>query len=160
MILVVAEQRGGTLNRATWETIAAAQQTGQPITIVVLGHGVDAVANTLAAADVAKVTVVDDPALAEYTADGAVQGLQRVIERDQPERVFLPHTYQTRDFAPALASALQRTLVTDCVAIKGTGASATYVRPVFQGKLQADVVVEGPAPHLVTFQIGLFAPTR
>jgi electron transfer flavoprotein alpha subunit len=156
MILVVAEQRSGTLNRATWETIAAAQQTGQPITIVVLGHGVDAVANTLAAADVAKVTVVDDPALAEYTADGAVQGLQRVIERDQPERVFLPHTYQTRDFAPALASALQRTLVTDCVAIKGTGASATYVRPVFQGKLQADVVVEGPAPHLVTFQIGAF----
>ncbi len=77
MILVVAEQRGGTLNRATWETIAAAQQTGQPITIVVLGQGVDAVANTLAAADVAKVTVVDDPALAEYTADGAVQGLQR-----------------------------------------------------------------------------------
>jgi electron transfer flavoprotein alpha subunit len=156
MILVVAEQRGGTLNRATWETIAAAQQTGQPITVVVLGHGVDAVANTLAAADVAKVTVVDDPALAEYTADGAVQGLQRVIERDQPERVFLPHTYQTRDFAPALASALRRTLVTDCVAIKGTGASATYVRPVFQGKLQADVAVEGPAPHLVTFQIGAF----
>ena len=26
MILVVAEQRDGTLNRATWETIAAAQQ--------------------------------------------------------------------------------------------------------------------------------------
>ena len=46
--------------------------------------------------------------------------------------------------------------MTDCVAIKGTGASATYVRPVFQGKLQADVVVEGPAPHLVTFQIGAF----
>ena len=26
MILVIAEQRGGTLNRASWEIIAAAQQ--------------------------------------------------------------------------------------------------------------------------------------
>ena len=29
-VLVIAEQRGGTLNRATWETIAAAQQAGGP----------------------------------------------------------------------------------------------------------------------------------
>ena len=33
MILVIAEQRGGALNRASWETIAAAQQVagGSPI---------------------------------------------------------------------------------------------------------------------------------
>src|SRR5204862_8105736 len=30
------------------------------------------------------------------------------------------------------------------------------VRPMFQGKLTADVVPQGPAPHLVTFQIGAF----
>ena len=29
MILVVAEQRDGKLNRATWEAIAAAQQAGE-----------------------------------------------------------------------------------------------------------------------------------
>ena len=46
MILVVAEQRGGTLNRATWETIAAAQQMsrGTGIAVAVLGAGVSAVA--------------------------------------------------------------------------------------------------------------------
>jgi len=156
MILVVAEQRAGALNRATWETIAAAQQTSQPITIVVLGSGVDPVAAEVAAADVTRVLVLDDPALAEYTADGFVQALRKVIEQEKPERVFLPHTYQTRDFAPALAAAMQRPLVTDCVAIKGSSGSVTYVRPVFQGKLQSDVAVEGDAPHFVTFQIGAF----
>ena len=30
------------------------------------------------------------------------------------------------------------------------------MRPVFQGKLSADVAAAGPAPHLVTFQIGAF----
>ena len=44
MTLVIAEQRDGKLNRATWEAIAAAQQAGDPIKIVVLGAGVDAVA--------------------------------------------------------------------------------------------------------------------
>ena len=44
MILVVAEQKDGRLNRASWEAIAAAQQLagGQsPITIAVLGAAVE-----------------------------------------------------------------------------------------------------------------------
>ncbi|HEY9722051.1 MAG TPA: hypothetical protein V6D47_08555, partial [Oscillatoriaceae cyanobacterium] len=145
MVLVIAEQRGGTLNRATWETIAAAQQAGSSAAkVAVIGSGVDAVANELAAADVAEVIVVDDPALAEYTADGFVQAVQGLVASEQPDLVFFPHTYQTRDFAPALAARLNRPLVTDCIAIRGGGQPVTYVRPVFQGKLQAEVVAEGP----------------
>ena len=150
MILVVAEHREGKLNRATLETIAAAQSAGSPVKVAVLGSGVDGVAKELAAADVAEVLTIDDAALKEYTADGFVLALEQLIGRENPERVFLPHTYQTRDFAPALAARLQRPLVTDCVAVKGNG----YVRPMFQGKMQADVAVEGP--HMATFQIGAF----
>ena len=39
MILVVAEHRDGALNRATLETIAAAQNAGGPVKIAVLGAG-------------------------------------------------------------------------------------------------------------------------
>jgi electron transfer flavoprotein alpha subunit len=150
VILVVAEHREGKLNRATLETIAAAQQAGDSIKIAVLGSGVDAVASEVGAADAVEVIVVDDPALKDYTADGMVLALEQLIAAEKPERVFLPHTYQTRDFAPALAARVNRPLVTDCVAVKGAG----YVRPVFQGKLQADVAVDGP--HLATFQIGSY----
>jgi len=157
VILVVAEQREGKLNRASWETIAAAQQAAAgPLKVAVLGSGVDGVATELAAADAAEVIVVDDAALKEYTADGYVQALAKLVEAEKPSQVFLPHTYQTRDFAPALAARLQRPLVTDCVAIKPAGDRVTYVRPMFQGKLQADVAIEGPSPHFVTFQIGAF----
>jgi electron transfer flavoprotein alpha subunit len=82
--------------------------------------------------------------------------LQQLIAAEPPSHVFLPHTYQTRDFAPALAARLGRPLVTDVIAIKKQGNDLTYVRPVFQGKLSADVVATGPAPHLVTFQIGAY----
>jgi electron transfer flavoprotein alpha subunit len=156
MILVIAEQRDGKLNRATLETIAAAQSAGSPVKGVVIGSGVDAVAADVARADLAEVIVVDDAALEHYTADGYVQALQALVAAEQPDLVFLPHTYQTRDFAPALAARLNRPLVTDCIGVRGDAAPVTYVRPVFQGKLQAEVVAEGPAPHFATFQIGAF----
>ena len=150
MILVVAEHRDGKLNRATLETIAAAQTAGGPVKIAVLGSGVDAIAAEVGSADAAEVIVADDPALKDYTADGMVLALEQLIASEKPERVFLPHTYQTRDFAPALAARVNRPLVTDCVAVKDAG----YVRPMFQGKLQADIAVDGP--HLATFQIGAY----
>ena len=42
MILVVAEQRDGKLNRASWEAIAAAQQAGDQVKVVILGAGIEA----------------------------------------------------------------------------------------------------------------------
>ena len=156
MILVVAEQRDAKLNRATWEAIAAAQSAGSPVKIAVLGSGVDAVAGEVAAADAAEVVLVDDPALAAYTADGYVLALQALISAEQPQLVCFPHTYQTRDFAPALAARLGRPLVTDVTAVRQQDGGLVFVRPVFQGKLNADVVPAGSTPHLVTFQIGAF----
>jgi electron transfer flavoprotein alpha subunit len=156
MVLVIAEQRERKLNRATWEAVAAAQQAGSPVKIVVPGSGIDAVATELAAAEAAEVILVDCAALAEYTADGYVSALAALIGEEKPELVFLPHTDQTRDFAPALAARLGRALITDVTAIKKDGNMVVYVRPVFQGKLNADVAAVGPAPHLITCQIGAF----
>jgi electron transfer flavoprotein alpha subunit len=156
VVLVVAEQRDGKLNRASLETIAAAQQTGLPIKIAVLGPGTDALAAELAAAAVAEVIVLADQALQPYTPDGFVLALTALIGQESPEAVFLPHTYQTRDFAPALAARTGRPIVTDVTAIKKQDGTLVYSRPVFQGKLTADVVASGPAPHFATFQIGAF----
>jgi electron transfer flavoprotein alpha subunit len=166
MILVVAEHRGGKLNRASWEAIAAAQQlaAGQPVAIAVLGSNVVSIAAELAAAQVQEVVTVDNPALEPYTPDGFTAALQQAIDQLKPSAVLLPHTYQTRDFAPKLAARLDRALITDVTAIKraeGTGqraegSGAIFVRPMFQGKLTADIAPEGPAPHVVTVQIGSF----
>jgi len=158
MILVVAEHRGGKLNRATWEAIAAAQQlaAGQAVAIAVVGSNVGSIAADVAAAQVQEVVTLDNAALEPYTPDGFTAALQQAIDQLKPAVVILPHTYQTRDFAPKLAARLDRALVTDVTAIKATGGSAIFVRPMFQGKLSADVSPQGPAPHIVTVQIGSF----
>jgi electron transfer flavoprotein alpha subunit len=156
VILVVAEQRDGVLNRTTWEALAAAQQATGPVKVAVLGSGVAAVAAEVAAAAVDEVIHADHAALASYTADGHVLALAALIGQESPDLVFFPHTYQTRDFAPALAARLGRPLVADVTAFKSQDGALVFTRPVFQGKLTADVVATGGAPHLVTFQIGSF----
>ena len=158
MILVIAEQRGGTLNRASWEAIAAGQQLagGEPIAIAIVGAGIGAIAGELAAAKAKEVVAIEHQALAAYTADGYTAALEQAIAQIAPAAVVLPHTYQTRDFVPKLAARLDRALITDVTAIKKAGADTAFVRPMFQGKLTADVVPQGPAPHLVTFQIGAY----
>jgi electron transfer flavoprotein alpha subunit len=158
MILVIAEQRDGTLNRASWEAVAAAQHlaAGQPVAVAIAGGDVARAAAEIAAADVAEVVTIIAPALAAYTADGWVAAHRAVIDAVKPSFVLLPHTYQTRDFAPALAAALDRTLITDCTAIKAGAAGALFTRPMFQGKLAADVRPLGDAPWLATMQIGAY----
>jgi electron transfer flavoprotein alpha subunit len=158
LILVIAEQRGGKLNRATWEAVAAAQQlaAGKPVAILLPGSKVDSVAAELAGALVQEIVTIDHPALASYTPDGHTAALRPVIEQMSPSFVLLPHTYQSRDFAPKLAAQMERALITDVTAMKSVGGELAFVRPMFQGKLTADVVAQGPRPHLVTIQIGAF----
>jgi electron transfer flavoprotein alpha subunit len=152
-VLVVAEQREGRLNRASWETVVAAQNMGGDVSVLVPGTAVAGPAAELAAAQVAAVVTVEHPALEPYTPDGFTAALEDAIGQLEPDYVLLPHTYQTRDFAPKLAARLDRAILTDVTAVKG-GAPPVFVRPMFQGKLTADVVPEGPGPQFVTFQIG------
>jgi electron transfer flavoprotein alpha subunit len=156
VILVIAEQRDGKLNRATWETIAAAQQMGGDITVLVPGGSVRNVASELAAAQVKEVVSLEHQGLEPYTPDGFTAALQDAIAQLSPTYVLLPHTYQTRDFAPKLAARLDCAIITDVVGIKKAGSNTAFVRPMFQGKLTADVVPQGQPPHFVTFQIGAY----
>jgi len=164
MILVVAEQRNGALNRVSWEAIAGAQQlagsggggSSESVTVLVPGTNLQTVASELAAAAVQEIVTVENAALEPYTPDGYTAALQEAVSQLSPSVVVLPHTYQTRDFAPKLAARMDRAIVTDVTAAKRIGSDTAFVRPMFQGKLTADVVPEGPAPHFVTFQIGAY----
>jgi electron transfer flavoprotein alpha subunit len=158
MILVIAEHRGGRLNRASWEVITAAQQlaAGEPITVVLPGADVGTAGEELSTAAVAEVVLLQHAGLEPYTPDGMVQALDAFVRAVAPSLVLLPHTYQTRDFAPALAARLGRSLITDCIGVReGTGGRA-FTRPMFQGKLAADVIPLGETPHLVSFQVGAY----
>ena len=159
-ILVVVEQREGKLNRASWETLTGAQavaaQTGWALEAAVVGSGVGDVANEVAAKKVSKVYDIESPKLGAYTPDGFVAALKGFVEQKQPKLVLMPHTYQVRDFAPKLATTLNRALICDTIGFKYEGGKLLFTRPMFQGKFVADVSFGGDAPYFATFQSGAF----
>jgi electron transfer flavoprotein alpha subunit len=161
MILAIGEHHDGVLSTVSWETIAGAQRLsavagGLPIKAVLLGPGSTEAAGQLAQAVVGEVLTVDHPALAAYTPDGYTLALEQLVSQLAPAYVVLPHTYQTRDFAPKLAARLGRPLVTDVVALKGSDRGPLFTRLVFQGRIAADVEPEVASPCFVTLQAGAF----
>src|SRR5437764_2006969 len=159
-ILVVVEQREGRLNRVSLETITAAQaiavETGGTVEAAVFGSGISSVAAEVAGKKLARVYALESPRMARYTPDGAVAALKQFIGQKQPALVLMPHTYQVRDFAPQLSTALGRTLVSDSIGFRKEGDKLLFTRQMFQGKFAADVSFACPAPHFVTFQAGAF----
>ena len=160
MILVVIEQREEKLNRVSYETITAAQaisaETGWPIEAAVLGSGIDSIASEIAAKKLQKVYAVESTELKHYTPDSYVVALKQLISEKQPKLVLMPHTYQVRDFAPQLTTALGRTLISDCTGFRKEGDGLVFTRQMFQGKFAADVVFTCDAPWFATFQAGAF----
>ncbi len=159
-ILVIVEQREGKLNRASWETLVAGQsiaaETGWPLEAAVIGNGVVSIANEVAGKKVAKVYNLESSALNLYTPDAFSAGLKQFLSSDQPKLVLMPHTYQVRDFVPKLATAMGRTVISDCVGYRKDGEKLLFTRQMFQGKFAADVSFNCDAPWFVTFQNGAF----
>lgn len=158
-VLVVLEQRGGKWSRMSFEALAAGQKIagalGVPVRAAVVGAGVDGLAKEAAAYNIDKVFAVEDAQLGEYTADGYTAALEQLIKAQQPRAVVFPHTYQVRDYAPKLATRFGRALISDVVDVKTEGDAVTFVRQLFQGKLNADVRAASD-PQFVSVQAGAF----
>ena len=163
-ILVFIENKGGTANRSSFEAIAAAQSFGsqlqQPVSAVVLGSDVSALAQEISGYDIARVITVNDPKLAEYTPDAYADAFEQVVKQTDPSLVFLTHTYQVRDFAPKLAARFQKSLISDCIRAKADNGKIGFTRRIFLGKLDADVSSDGEAPVFATFQTGAYRPDQ
>jgi len=159
-ILAIVEQREGKLNRVSWETITGAQaiaaETGWTLEAAVVGNGIGAIGSEVAAKKLGKVYVIEAAQLEPYTPDGYVAALKAFISERRPQLVLMPHTYQVRDFAPKLATALGRALISDCIGYRKEGDKLLFTRQLFQGKFAADIAFGSDGPWLATFQTGAF----
>jgi len=154
-ILVVAEQRAGRISRISWEALAAAHRLGdaRTVTAVVLGAETETPAAELAAKISGKVLRVEHGLLTPYTADGYIIALQQVIEREEPACVIFPHTYQVRDYAPALAARFAQVLISDVIAISE---DRVFIRPLMQGRLNGSYRKSSSGICFVSVQAGAF----
>lgn len=155
-VLVLLEQRSGTWNRMSFEALAAgrtlAEKTGQPLIVATLA-GKGAALSWQIAGPTSAAYLIEHELLEPYTSDAYVIALEQLIRKLEPSYVLFPHTYQVRDFAPALATRFKQGLISDVISVND---GPVFVRQLLQGKLNADYRHTGAGPCFVSLQAGSF----
>jgi electron transfer flavoprotein alpha subunit len=159
-LLAILEHATGGLRAISIETLAAAQELGRelgrPVQAAIVGQGLEPLSFAAAAYQLDKVWAVEHELLAKYTFEAFAAAAEQVIRRAGAQYVLLPHTYQVRDFAPRLATRFGRVLVSDVVKVRAESGAVTFVRQLFQGKLNADYRPAGEGPHFGSIQAGSY----
>lgn len=139
-VLVIAEHDGKSLKRATLQAVNAAGKLGGDVHLLVLGSGVDAVAQAAAkVAGVSQVKVVDDPSLEHPVAEAVTA--QVVPLASGYSHVLTAATAHGKDFMPRVAALLDVAQVSEVV---GIDAADTFRRPIYAGNAIATVQSSDP----------------
>jgi electron transfer flavoprotein alpha subunit len=161
--VVLQLREGGQLPRISLEALGAGQKLAQTLggiggraEAVVLGEGVGLAAAEVAKNDLATVHVADHAALRSYTPGAYLGALVPAIQAAKPDWVVFPHTYQSVDYVPRLAQAVNAGLITDATGFETADGGLLWKRPVLGGKLQARVRVKGEGTVFVSVQAGAF----
>ena len=156
-VYVVLEDRNGRIGRISYEAVAAANilatQSGAKPTAIVIGAQTESLASEAATKGVDKVIRIEHALLSPYTSDGYTTALEQFIKTESPDYVVFPHTYQVRDYAPALAARLGRVLIGD---VTGISEGPIFIRSLMQGRLSGSYKPSGSGPCLVSVQSGAF----
>ena len=154
-VLVIAEQRDGEFRKVTYEAVSegrrVADALGTDVTAVVLGSGIEGIAGQLGQYGADKVLVADDAALAEYTTDAYTNVLSGILSDADAGVILMGASAQGKDLAGRLSARLDAGLAVECIAITVDGGNLRYKRPMFGGKVLAEVEIAG-SPQVVTIR--------
>ena len=146
-VFVITEQRDGAFRKVSFEAVSEGRRLadglGAGLTAVVLGSGVEGMAAELEKYGPDKILVADDPALADYTTSAYTNIIAGLVKSADPAVIILGASAQGKDLSARLAARLDAGLAMDCTAIKLESGNLTYTRPMFGGKIFADVEIDG-----------------
>ena len=149
-VFVIAEQRDGAFRKVTYEAVSEGRRLADGLnsglTAAVLGSDVEKIAGELGKYGADTILVLDDPALSDYSTDGYTNVLSDIIKAHDPKLVILGASMQGKDLAARLAARLDTGVVMECIGIKIDNGKLVYTRPMFGGKIIADVELSGTPP--------------
>lgn len=148
-VLVVTEVSNGKIRDAGLELVSfarkVAESSGREVKSLVIGSGVEGLASEFAGKGGGETYVVDSADVANYSVEAYKKAILAAVSAADADLVLISNTPQGWDFAPRIAAALDCGFVSDCTNIEASGSSITFTRRVFNGKLDAQLSVEGAA---------------
>jgi electron transfer flavoprotein alpha subunit len=160
-VLIIGEGRPEGLRKVSLELAAVAgklaSSLGGEVASAVLGSGVGAWADVMAASGVSKVYKVDQPELAHFAPETYASALAEVIHRASPSVVLFGATGWGKEVSARTAAKMDWGVVTDCTAVEFQDGSLMLTRPIYAGKAVAHVKAIS-LPIMVSVRPNIFPP--
>lgn len=151
-ILIVAETKESALRKTSFELLSQASELGaNDITALLIGKGVSGLAAQLGHYGASQVLVAENDLLEHYTTEGHAYAVKQAIDSLQPDLVLFAASANGKDLAPRLSARLDAGLVSDALELKHDGSKFVAVRPLFAGKVYANVSIAS-SPALVSMR--------
>jgi len=156
-IWVYAEHKDNKVKKVTFEILTEAkklaEKKGEPLCAVLIGSGVEGMSASLGAYGAEKVYCAEADSLDKYTTGGFTKALCGLIEQEQPSIVLFGASVNGKDLSARVAGRLGVGCATDCTGIDVDDAGKLQVRrPMFAGKVYADVVFHEKTPQMVSLR--------
>ena len=156
--LVYIDHFKGDVQPASWEALGLGKSLG-PVSAVVLGAGVDAVAKAAFEHGADEVLLGDDPALTDFRVEPYASTLSALASSQNPDLILFPTTARTRELAAMTSVDLNTGVLTDVIALEANGdaspsaplSASVATRPIYEGKVLEKVVCSGK-PVLATIR--------
>jgi electron transfer flavoprotein alpha subunit len=147
-ILVFGEVRGGALKAITRELVTAASALsasgGGPVSVALIGDGLDAAINEAKSLPVGKVFVAKDAQLASYSSEGYAAALKAIMDQCGADTVLFAATAMGKDLSARAAARCDAALFTDCTEVTLSNGTLRALRPVYSGKVVAEMEAVAP----------------
>jgi electron transfer flavoprotein alpha subunit len=112
-ILILAEHEGGVLRDTSFELLGMAHRlageagwdAGADVKALLLGQGIDTLAEELTTRGAAEVIYAQGQAVESYTGDAYRRAIEALVKEEGPELVIISHTPNGWDVAPLVAKA-------------------------------------------------------
>jgi electron transfer flavoprotein alpha subunit len=155
-VWVFAEQKNGHIQRVTYELLGAGRKLADcrntHLSAVLIGHNVDALAESLIKYGADNVYLVDSPDLLHFRDEPYSKTMSKLIIKYKPEIVLCGATNIGRSLIPRVAVQIGTGLTADCTGLdidKETG-FLLQTRPAFGGNIMATIITANNRPQMAT----------
>ena len=151
-ILILAEHDNAVIKAATLSTVTAATQLGQPIHLLVLGSGLDAVSAAASkVAGVEKVIVGDSDSFKNTLAETYAEAVLSIA--GDYDYILAPATTFGKNILPRVAAKLDIQQISDIVAVNSP---KEFTRPIYAGNA-LQTIETSQAKNVITVRPTSFA---
>jgi len=159
-VFVYIDHLSGQASPASWEAIGVgrqlAQASGGKLKAVVLGQGVEALAQTALSYGADETLLGDHASLKDFSPERFAGVLSQLVKGASPDVLVFPTSGRTRELAGMVAVDLDTGMIPDIIAFEMKDGAILATRPIYAGKLMAKVIIPERRPQLLTIRARAF----